>query len=109
MQTLGHNAPSDCHFKNQTNFFLLPVDGKGGDEAANMLKKAETNNEESPFGELTQRLVAGLMEENAINPADVEESTKKGEILKTTYYYFNQKSVCLFFDDSIHSLSLCEG
>lgn len=54
------------------------MDGKGGDEAANMLKKAETNNEESPFGELTQRLVAGLMEENAINPADVEESTKKG-------------------------------
>ena len=44
-----------------------------------MLKKAETNNEESPFGELTQRLVAGLMEENAINPADVEESTKKGK------------------------------
>merc|ERR1719384_1493893 len=32
------------------------MDGKGGDEAANMLKKAETNNEESPFGELTQRL-----------------------------------------------------
>merc|ERR1719225_1944847 len=54
------------------------MDGKGGDEAANMLKKAETNNEDSPFGEMTQRLVAGLMEENAINPADVEESTKKG-------------------------------
>ena len=43
-----------------------------------MLKKAEAGNEESPFGELTQRLVAGLMEENAINPADVEENTKKG-------------------------------
>ena len=75
-------------------FFLLPIDGKGGDEAANMLKKAETNNEESPFGELTQRLVAGLMEENAINPADVEESTKKGEIYITISI---KKSVCLFF------------
>ena len=44
-----------------------------------MLKKAEAANEESPFGELTQRLVAGLLEENAINQADVEESTKKGK------------------------------
>ena len=43
-----------------------------------MLKKAEAANEESPFGELTQRLVAGLLEENTINQADVEESTKKG-------------------------------
>merc|ERR1711976_1092265 len=48
------------------------------DEAGQLLKKAESANEDSPFGELTQRLVAGLMEENAINPADVEESTKKG-------------------------------
>jgi len=53
-------------------------DSKGADEAAQLLKKAETANEETPFGELTQRLVAGLMEENQINPADVEESTKKG-------------------------------
>ena len=44
-----------------------------------MLKKAEAANEESPFGELTQRLVAGLLEENTINQADVEESTKKGK------------------------------
>ena len=55
-----------------------PNDGKGSDEASQLLKKAEAANEESSFGELTQRLVAGLMEENAINPADVEESTKKG-------------------------------
>ena len=53
-------------------------DSKGADEAAQLLKKAEAANEETPFGELTQRLVAGLMEENQINPADVEESTKKG-------------------------------
>ena len=30
------------------------------------------------IGELTQRLVAGLMEENAINPGDVDDATKKG-------------------------------
>ena len=53
-------------------------DGKSAEEAAQILKKAEAANEETPFGELTQRLVAGLMEENQINPADVEESTKKG-------------------------------
>ena len=53
-------------------------DGKSADEAAQILKKAEAANEETPFGELTQRLVAGLMEENQINPQDVEESTKKG-------------------------------
>ena len=47
-----------------------------------MLKKAEAANEESPFGELTQRLVAGLLEENAINQNDLEESTKKGKIEK---------------------------
>jgi len=54
------------------------IDGKGSEEAIQMLKKAEAANEESPFGELTQRLVAGLLEENTINQADVEESTKKG-------------------------------
>jgi hypothetical protein len=48
-----------------------------------MLKKAEAANEESPFGELTQRLVAGLLEENTINQADVEESTKKGKNKQT--------------------------
>lgn len=54
------------------------IDGKGSEEAIQMLKKAEAANEESPFGELTQRLVAGLLEENAINQNDLEESTKKG-------------------------------
>ena len=53
--------------------------GKGSEEAIQMLKKAEAANEESPFGELTQRLVAGLLEENAINQNDLEESTKKGK------------------------------
>ena len=56
--------------------------GKGSEEAIQMLKKAEAANEESPFGELTQRLVAGLLEENAINQNDLEESTKKGKIEK---------------------------
>ena len=56
------------------------LDGKALDEASSLLKKAEasTNEDASPFGELTQRLVAGLMEENAISNADVEENTKKG-------------------------------
>ena len=57
--------------------------GKGSEEAIQMLKKAEAANEESPFGELTQRLVAGLLEENVINQADVEESTKKGKNKQT--------------------------
>ena len=56
--------------------------GKGSEEAIQMLKKAEAANEESPFGELTQRLVAGLLEENAINQNDLEESTKKGKNIK---------------------------
>ena len=63
-----------------------------------MLKKAEANNEESPFGELTQRLVAGLMEENAINPADVEENNKKGKI-EGNYepiHVFNRPTQLLF-------------
>ena len=54
-----------------------------------MLKKAEAANEESPFGELTQRLVAGLLEENAINQNDLEESTKKGKNFKKTKNSWN--------------------
>ena len=53
-------------------------DSKGSEEVSQVLKRAENGSEESPFGELTQRLVAGLMEENAITPADVEENSKKG-------------------------------
>ena len=59
--------------------YILYFVGKGSEEAIQMLKKAEAANEESPFGELTQRLVAGLLEENAINQNDLEESTKKGK------------------------------
>ena len=62
--------------------YILYFVGKGSEEAIQMLKKAEAANEESPFGELTQRLVAGLLEENAINQNDLEESTKKGKIEK---------------------------
>jgi len=52
-------------------------DGKN-DEAGQLLKKVEPNNEDSPFGEMTQRLVAGLLEENAISANDVDDATKKG-------------------------------
>ena len=62
--------------------YILYFVGKGSEEAIQMLKKAEAANEESPFGELTQRLVAGLLEENAINQNDLEESTKKGKNIK---------------------------
>ena len=62
-----------------SDLYILYFVGKGSEEAIQMLKKAEAANEESPFGELTQRLVAGLLEENTINQADVEESTKKGK------------------------------
>jgi transcriptional adapter 3 len=54
------------------------MDGKGADEAALLLKKAEgPSNDDSPFGELTQRLVAGLMEENVLNPVDESTDTAK--------------------------------
>merc|ERR1739844_786572 len=52
-------------------------DGKN-DEAGQLLKKVEPNNEDSPFGEMTQRLVAGLLEENAISANNVDDATKKG-------------------------------
>merc|ERR1712141_660286 len=48
------------------------------DEAGQLLKKVEPNNQDSPFGEMTQRLVAGLLEENAISANDVDDATKKG-------------------------------
>ena len=52
------------------------------DEVGNHLKKASeaANSEDCPYGELTQRLVAGLMEENVLNLGDdlVDNSTKKG-------------------------------
>lgn len=56
---------------------------KSTDEASQLLKKAEAAaaSEDSPFGELTQRLVAGLMEENVLNPADdsaVDNTKQKG-------------------------------
>ena len=72
--------------------YILYFVGKGSEEAIQMLKKAEAANEESPFGELTQRLVAGLLEENAINQADVEESTKKGKNKQTKNNKNNKQS-----------------
>jgi transcriptional adapter 3 len=60
----------------------VAIDGKGSEEAAQLLKKAEVggpSNDDSPFGELTQRLVAGLMEENVLNPVDEStDNAKKG-------------------------------
>lgn len=50
-----------------------------GNDNGKMLKKANDalNSEDSPFGELTQRLVAGLMEENLITP--IEETLELGK------------------------------
>ena len=49
-----------------------------------MLGKAgdEISSNDSPFGELTQRLVAGLMEENVIAPIEenLELGAKKGSV-----------------------------
>ena len=48
-------------------------DSKSGDDtgaASRLLKKAENAAEETPYGELTQRLVAGLMEENIMTSVD---------------------------------------
>jgi hypothetical protein len=59
-------------------------DGSGADSASTkMLRKAgeSVNSEDTPFGELTQRLVAGLMEENIMTPIEetLELGGKKGE------------------------------
>ncbi len=64
--------------ENERNKSSNDPNAEGKDESFQMLKRAENGNDESPFGELTQRLVAGLMEENAINPADLEDNSKKG-------------------------------
>lgn len=49
-----------------------------------LLRKAgeSVNSDDSPFGELTQRLVAGLLEENIMTPIEetLELGGKKGEI-----------------------------
>ncbi|XP_046367588.1 transcriptional adapter 3-B-like [Haliotis rufescens] len=50
---------------NHNNSVMSPT------ETATLLKKAEANNlDESPFGHLTQRLVAALIEENIMTPID---------------------------------------
>jgi transcriptional adapter 3 len=54
---------------------------KSSDEGGKMLKKAETVCDEvAPYGELTQRLVGGLMEENIMTSVEesIEASSKKG-------------------------------
>jgi len=57
-----------------------PDGGDGGDSSnsTKMLRKSSKplNSEDSPFGELTQRLVAGLMEENIMTP--IEETLELG-------------------------------
>ena len=63
-------------------------DGSGQDSGSSkMLRKAgdSVNSEDSPFGELTQRLVAGLLEENIVTPIEetLELGGKKGQ-----YRYF---------------------
>jgi transcriptional adapter 3 len=60
-------------------------DGSGQDSGSSkLLRKAadSVNSEDSPFGELTQRLVAGLMEENIMTPIEetLELGGKKGEL-----------------------------
>ena len=56
------------------------VDGSGAADngSEKMLRKAgeAVGTEDSPFGELTQRLVAGLMEENIMTP--IEETLELG-------------------------------
>jgi transcriptional adapter 3 len=50
-----------------------------------MIRKAgeSVGSEDSPFGELTQRLVAGLMEENIMTPIEetMELGGKKGQLI----------------------------
>lgn len=60
-------------------------DGSGLDSGSNkLLRKAgeSVNSEDSPFGELTQRLVAGLLEENIMTPIEetLELGGKKGDL-----------------------------
>ena len=59
-------------------------DGSGLDSGSSkLLRKAgeSVNSEDSPFGELTQRLVAGLLEENIVTPIEetLELGGKKGQ------------------------------
>jgi transcriptional adapter 3 len=68
-----------------------PSDGIDGSDSnsAKMLRKAGEglNTDDSPFGELTQRLVAGLMEENIMTPIEetLELGGKKGSVLNLKF------------------------
>jgi transcriptional adapter 3 len=71
------------------------VDGTGApdNESEKMLRKPgeAVGSQDSPFGELTQRLVAGLMEENIMTPIEetLELGGKKG-LLNSGF----QRSLC---------------
>jgi hypothetical protein len=60
-----HSNHTANHNNNNT-----PNGTNGTVEASSLLKKAEVNMEESPFGPLTQRLVQAFLEENLLTPME---------------------------------------